>query len=60
MLDQERVIEALENDELAGFCINCGEEYEELLEGDAREVECTACGEPKVYGAQEILIMGLL
>jgi len=60
MLDAERVLEALENDELVGFCIECGEEHGELLESDARNVLCDSCGEHKVCGTGEILMLGLL
>jgi len=42
-----------------GFCIACGAEAWEV-EPDARKYECEVCGEPAVYGADEILIMGLV
>lgn len=38
-----------------GFCIACGNE-QEGCEPDAREYECEACGEKKVYGASELLM----
>jgi hypothetical protein len=38
-----------------GFCIACGEDAEGC-EPDAREYECEACGEPAVYGADELLM----
>jgi hypothetical protein len=42
-----------------GFCIACG--CEALgVEPDARGYHCEACGEDKVYGAEEILIMWLV
>jgi len=44
-------------DEPIGFCLACGEE-QWGFEPDARECLCEVCGEYKVYGAQEILIMG--
>lgn len=53
----DRVMDYVRQDELIGICLACGEEYDSPLEPDAREVECQACGEPRVYGAQEILIM---
>lgn len=37
-----------------GFCIACGNE-QDGCEPDAREYECEACGEMKVYGADELL-----
>jgi hypothetical protein len=54
----ERILEAVEDDELVGFCIKCGDEYDGLLEPDARKVKCQRCGELAVYGAEELLIMG--
>lgn len=38
-----------------GFCLACGAEVDGV-EPDARGYECEACGEPKVYGAEEILL----
>lgn len=37
-----------------GFCVACGAE-QDGCEPDARGYECEACGEAKVYGAQEFL-----
>lgn len=39
-----------------GFCIACGA-YHDGVEPDARKYECEECGESKVYGAEEILLM---
>lgn len=52
----DRIIEAVEEDEYAGFCTACGEE-QYGFEPDARECECEFCGEHKVYGAEELLLM---
>lgn len=41
-----------------GFCIACGNE-QDGCEPDAREYECEACGEAKVYGAAELLMVML-
>lgn len=38
-----------------GFCVACGAEVFGV-EPDARGYECEACGEPHVYGADELLI----
>jgi hypothetical protein len=51
----DRVMEAIQNDEMIGFCLGCGEENSPV-EPDARRYTCESCGEPKVYGAEEILI----
>lgn len=42
-----------------GFCIACGDEAYNV-EPDARKYECESCGAKKVYGAQELLIMGVV
>ena len=38
-----------------GFCIRCGAEAE-TVEPDACHYECEACGEPGVFGAEELLL----
>lgn len=53
----EQIIEARENYE--GFCTNCGA-VRECCEPDAREYPCEDCGENAVYGAEELVIMGLV
>lgn len=57
---QTRVIEAAQRQMFGtdnpGFCIACGNE-QEGCEPDARRYECEACGEKKVYGAQEIAML---
>ena len=52
-----QVITAIESDENIGFCLDCGEEHYQI-EPDARRYKCEACGENRVYGAEEILVMG--
>lgn len=42
-----------------GACIACGS-MADGCEPDAREYECECCGEKKVYGLEELMIMGLL
>ena len=41
-----------------GFCLACAHE-QDGVEPDARRCTCEACGAPKVYGAEEITLMGL-
>jgi hypothetical protein len=48
----ERRMTSLDN---PGFCLACGNE-QGGCEPDARRYECEACGEPRVYGAEELLI----
>ena len=58
-LTADRVMEAVERQftscDNPGFCIACGAETDGC-EPDARGYECDDCGEPKVYGAEELLI----
>jgi hypothetical protein len=54
----EQLQEAAE--EMMGFCTACGEQSEENVEPDARNYKCTACGEFAVFGAEELVIMGLV
>jgi hypothetical protein len=49
----ERQLSSFDN---PGFCIKCGADADSV-EPDARAYECEACGEPGVYGAEELLIM---
>lgn len=42
-----------------GFCLACGE-TQPGVEPDARKYTCEACGAPKVYGAEDLVIMGLV
>ena len=55
----DRVVEAVESAQASldnpGFCIVCGADAEGV-EPDARKYECEACGEPGVYGAEELLM----
>lgn len=38
-----------------GFCTACGAEASGV-EPDARQYDCEVCGEPSVYGAEELLL----
>lgn len=42
-----------------GFCLACGEECSGV-EPDARKYTCEGCGQPRVYGLEELLMMGIL
>lgn len=42
-----------------GYCTSCGEEAYGL-EPDACKCVCESCGQPAVYGVEELLIMGLV
>jgi len=61
VIDKDELLEAV-NDSLFGtgndgFCIECGA-MRGGCEPDARKYECWECGEHKVYGAEELLMMG--
>lgn len=51
--EEEMVGPAITN---PGFCLACGNQ-QEGCEPDARNYECEECGERKVFGAAEIIIM---
>lgn len=55
----DRVTEAVQRASVTldnpGFCVRCGAEAEGV-EPDARRYECESCGEPGVYGAEELLL----
>lgn len=40
-----------------GFCIACGADADGV-EPDARKYECESCSEPRVYGLEELVLMG--
>jgi len=44
---------------MQGFCVACGA-VRECCEPDARRYECEDCGKRHVYGAEEIMLMGLV
>ena len=41
-----------------GFCLTCGERAEDC-EPDACHYMCESCGERQVFGAEEIMMMGI-
>lgn len=59
-LTYEKIQDAVElqiiSTENLGFCIACGHE-QDGCEPDAKEYECDNCGQKKVYGAEELLMM---
>lgn len=42
-----------------GFCLACGNDADGV-EPDARRYTCESCDQPKVYGLEELLMMGLV
>lgn len=55
-LTLDQVMEAVDSDEYIGFCLSCGTRTDGV-EPDARGYTCEECGEPKVFGAEELLSM---
>ena len=55
-----RIVDAVERGHATldnpGFCVTCGADAEGV-EPDARRYKCESCGEPGVYGAEELLMM---
>jgi hypothetical protein len=45
------------SEDSGGFCLHCGAEAFGV-EPDARNYECEVCGKPRVFGAEELLVMG--
>ena len=48
----------IRSDNSTGFCLGCGAE-QDGVEPDARKYVCEGCGAAKVYGAEQLLVMGL-
>lgn len=48
----------IEQDSNVGFCLACGCDADGI-EPDARKCHCEVCDADKVYGAEELLLMGL-
>lgn len=49
----------VERDANEGICLACGATAHNV-EPDAREYTCHKCGEPKVYGAEELLMRSVV
>lgn len=54
----KRLERAILADNSTGFCIGCGAERDQT-EPDARKYPCEDCKENLVYGAEELVMMGL-
>lgn len=59
-ITEDKLLQAVEASmfgmESQGFCVACGAEHEGV-EPDAENYECHTCGEDKVFGAEQILLM---
>jgi hypothetical protein len=47
------------SEENIGWCLACGTDANGV-EPDARKYTCEECNKPKVYGLEELLMMGLV
>ena len=45
------------DDAMEGWCLACGST--QAAEPDARRYVCESCGAAKVYGAEQLVLMGL-
>ncbi len=52
------VITSFADTEQGGICIACGTKRRDV-EPDARGYTCEKCGEKKLYGTEELLMMGI-
>ncbi len=53
-----RILRAIKADDNSGFCLACGRKVHGV-EPDARSYNCEACGSMRVFGAEELLMMGV-
>lgn len=56
-LTADEILAAAQESDGTGFCLACGEQADGV-EPDAQGYECEACGKAKVYGAEELVLMG--
>jgi len=56
-VSKAEILAAAAADDNLGFCLGCGAEAEGV-EPDAKKRPCDSCGEKKVYGAEELILMG--
>ena len=54
----EAELEEMVMDGNNGVCIACGEIHYDGIEPDAQDYKCEVCGEFKVMGIEEALLMG--
>jgi hypothetical protein len=55
-ITEDRIMEAVEEDDNLGFCVYCGEDASGV-EPDAERYECECCGQCGVYGAEQLLLI---
>jgi Zn finger protein HypA/HybF involved in hydrogenase expression len=50
----------IENETYAGWCVACGAWTADSTEPDAAKDVCPKCGKNAVYGAEELMIQGMV
>lgn len=55
---QSELLAAVESADDMGFCIFCGEEAY-MIEPDSHALECEECNKLGLYGAEQLLLLGL-
>ncbi len=53
------VMAHIEDDDMSGWCIKCGEWTHDSCEPDAHHYTCPVCSCETCYGAEELLLQGL-
>jgi Zn finger protein HypA/HybF involved in hydrogenase expression len=56
----EEIQEVIVSGSYEGWCVNCGEWTHDSCEPDACKYECPACEQPTCYGAEELVIQGMV
>jgi hypothetical protein len=51
--------ENLVHESSTGFCLACGESADGI-EPDGERLDCENCGAPKVYGLEQLLLLGFI
>ena len=51
----DAILRAVKEDDNLGFCIDCGEQAD-CVEPDACSCTCESCGQPYVFGIEELLL----
>ena len=55
-MDIDLVIELAQENDGGGICIACGN-FQYQVEPDAEKYKCESCGERKVYGAAQAILL---
>lgn len=50
----------ISDDSMQGWCTHCGKWTHDSCEPDAHEYKCPKCNNNTCYGAEELLIQGLI